>query len=231
MTNAQAARRMLFADPPDVSQVHAILSDIVKDDRRASDVIERLRDLLRKGELEMERIDLASTIRDVADLLHGEAMVEHVLVALDLDSDPVIVLGDRVQLQQVMLNLLHNAMEAMADGRQPVTMVSVRCRHVTGTVPPTDSGQARVSVIDTGPGLPAGAEETMFDPFYTTKRDGMGMGLSIVRSILESHGGSIAAFNHERGGAVLEFTLPLAAEDDQSVRLQAGRVNRAETNG
>ncbi len=229
MTNAQAARRMLSAAPPDVSQVHAILSDIVKDDRRASDVIERLRDLLRKGELEMERVDLASTIRDVADLLHGEAIVKQVLVALDLDSDPVTVLGDRVQLQQVMLNLLHNAMEAMVDGRGPMTMVSVRCRQVAETAPSTGSGQAlstgsgqvRVTVTDTGPGLPAGAEETVFDPFYTTKRDGMGMGLSIVRSILESHGGSISAANHERGGAVFEFTLPLAAEDAQSVR-QAG---------
>jgi C4-dicarboxylate-specific signal transduction histidine kinase len=89
MTNAQAARRMLSTDPPDVSQVQAILSDIVKDDRRASDVIERLRDLLRKGELEMEPVDLSSTIRDVADLLDGEAIVKHVLVALDLDTDPV----------------------------------------------------------------------------------------------------------------------------------------------
>ena len=229
MTNAQAARRMLATDPPDVSQVHAILSDIVKDDRRASDVIERLRDLLRKGELEMAPVDLASTIRDVADLLNGEAIVKHVLVALDLDSDPVIVLGDRVQLQQVLLNLLHNAMEAMADGRQPVTMVSVRCRRTaastgsgqaastgSGQGPSTDSAHARVTVTDTGPGLPAGAEETVFEPFYTSKKDGMGMGLSIVRSILESHGGTIAAVNHERGGAVFEFTLPLAAIDGQS---------------
>ena len=216
MTNAQAARRMLSADPPDVSQVQAILADIVKDDRRASDVIERLRDLLRKGALEMEPVDLSSTIRDVADLLHGEAIVKHVLVALDLDSDPVIVLGDRVQLQQVMLNLLHNAMEAMADGRQPVTMVSVRCRHTDGA-----GAQARVTVTDTGPGLPPGAEETVFAPFYTTKKKGMGMGLSIVRSILESHGGSITAANHERGGAVFEFTLPLAAEVDPAARRPA----------
>jgi C4-dicarboxylate-specific signal transduction histidine kinase len=209
MTNAQAARRMLSADPPDVSMVQAILADIVKDDRRASDVIERLRALLRKGQLEMEPVELSSTIRDVADLLHGEAIVKHVLVALDLDSDPVIVLGDRVQLQQVMLNLLHNAMEAMADGRQPVTMVSVRCRHIDGA-----AAQARVTVTDTGPGLPAGAEETVFAPFYTTKKEGMGMGLSIVRSILESHGGSITAANRERGGAVFEFTLPLATDMD-----------------
>ena len=128
MTNAQAARRMLSAAPPDLSQVDAILSDIVNDDRRARDVIERLRDLLRKGELELAQVDLASTIRDVAALLRSEALVRQVSVALDLDGYPVIVLGDRVQLQQVMLNLLHNAMEAMADGRAHPTTVSVRCR-------------------------------------------------------------------------------------------------------
>jgi C4-dicarboxylate-specific signal transduction histidine kinase len=204
MTNAQAARRMLAVTSPDISQIQTILSDIVNDDRRASDVIERLRDLLRKGELEMAPVDLASTIRDVAHLLRSEAIVKHVTVTLDLDGFPVVVLADRVQLQQVMLNLLHNAMEAMADGRHHPTTVVVRCR--------SHEDMAVVSVSDTGPGLVAGKEETVFEPFYTTKKDGMGMGLSIVRSILESHGGSIRASNVERGGAVFEFTLPLAGD-------------------
>jgi two-component system sensor kinase FixL len=202
MTNAQAARRMLAATSPDISQIQTILSDIVNDDRRASDVIERLRDLLRKGELEMAPVDLASTIRDVANLLRSEALVKHVTVTLDLDGFPVVVMADRVQLQQVMLNLLHNAMEAMADGRHHPTTVVVRCR--------SRADMAVVSVSDTGPGLVAGKEEMVFEPFYTTKKDGMGMGLSIVRSILESHGGSIHASNIERGGAIFEFTLPLA---------------------
>jgi C4-dicarboxylate-specific signal transduction histidine kinase/integral membrane sensor domain MASE1 len=204
MTNAQAARRMLAAAAPDISQIQTILSDIVNDDRRASDVIERLRDLLRKGELEMAPVDLASTIRDVANLLRSEALVKHVTVTLDLDGFPVVVLADRVQLQQVMLNLLHNAMEAMADGRRHPTTVVVRCR--------SHGDMAVVSVSDSGPGLVAGKEETVFEPFYTTKKDGMGMGLSIVRSILESHGGSIRASNVERGGAIFEFTLPLAGD-------------------
>ncbi len=154
MTNAQAARRMLAAAKPDVAQIHLILSDIVNDDRRASDVIERLRDLLRKGELEMVPVDLASTIRDVADLLRGDAVVKQVQVTLDLDGYPVVVLGDRVQLQQVMLNLLHNAMEAMADGRSRATTVSVRCRRV-------DNGRSAGSgpALSTGSGQPVDGSE------------------------------------------------------------------------
>ena len=208
MTNAQAARRMLSATPLDLSQSHTILSDIVNDDRRARDVIERLRDLLRKGQLEMVPVDLPSTIRDVAHLLRSDALLKQVTVTLDLDGFPVVVLADRVQLQQVVLNLLHNAMEAMADGRHHPTAVLVRCR--------SNGDSAVVSVVDTGPGLAAGKEETIFDPFYTTKKDGMGMGLSIVRSILESHGGSIRAANVDGGGALFEFTLPLAGAAELS---------------
>ncbi len=203
MTNAQVARRLLDALPQDLPLLRAILMDIVNDDRRASDIIKRLRDLLRKGEPEMARVDLASTIREVADLLSSEAIIKQVSLSLDLDRDPVVVLGDRVQLQQVMLNLLHNAMEAMGDRRDGETVVSVRCRR-------TDTNAAHVIVRDTGPGLHEGAEDLVFEPFYTTKRHGMGMGLSIVRSIVESHGGSIKAAND--GGAVFEITLPLAVE-------------------
>ena len=199
MTNAQAARRMLSADPPDLSQVHAILSDIVKDDRRASDVIERLRDLLRKGELEMRRLTCHRPSATSPTCFTAKPC-QACPGGARSRRDPVIVLGDRVQLQQVLLNLLHNAMEAMGDGRQP-GRVLVRCR------PLATRG---VSVTDTGPGIPAGAEDLVFEPFYTTKSDGMGMGLSIVRSILESHGGTITAAN-TRGGAVFEFMLPLAA--------------------
>jgi signal transduction histidine kinase len=202
MTNAQTAGRLLGATPPDLDQIRTILADIVKDDRRASDVIKRLRDLLRKGTLEMSRVDIAALIRDVVELLSSEAMIKRIRVFLDLDRDEVIVLGDRVQLQQVMLNLMHNAMEAIGEreGR-----VFVRCRSVNSNV-------VRVSVTDTGPGIDEGAEELVFEPFYTTKREGMGMGLSIVRTILESHGGTIRALNNGRQGAQFEFTLPAVVE-------------------
>jgi len=203
MTNAQAAGRMLNTALPDVEEVRAILQDIVRDDRRASDVIDRLRQLLRKGELEMRGVSLSTAIREVVELLGSEAIIRNVAIALDFSREPIFVHGDRVQLQQVILNLLHNAMEAMADEDAPARGVCVTC---------TDDGEtATVCVRDSGPGLRAGTEEAVFEPFYTTKSGGMGMGLSIVRSIVEAHGGSIRAANAAGGGAVVEFQLPLAA--------------------
>jgi two-component system sensor kinase FixL len=202
MTNAQAAGRMLNTALPDVDEVRAILRDIVRDDRRASDVIDRLRQLLRKGELEMRAVGLTTAIREVVELLGSEAIIRNIAIALDFSREPVFVHGDRVQLQQVILNLLHNAMEAMTDDR-PARGVSVTCR---------DDGEiVTVCVRDSGPGLRAGTEEAVFEPFYTTKSGGMGMGLSIVRSIVEAHGGSIRAENAASGGAAVEFQLPLAS--------------------
>ena len=208
MTNAQAAGRMLNMAVPDVGEVRTILQDIVRDDRRASDVIDRLRQLLRKGELEMSAVNLSTAIREVVDLLASEAVFRNVAVALDFSREPIFVHGDLVQLQQVILNLLHNAMEAMADDGAPARVIALSCR---------DDGEVvNVRVRDSGPGLRAGTEEAVFEPFYTTKSGGMGMGLSIVRSILEAHGGSIRAANAPDGGALVEFQLPLAsATSDQ----------------
>jgi two-component system sensor kinase FixL len=201
MTNAQVAQRMLGVDPPDLSEVRAILHDIVKDDRRASDVIQRLRTLLRKGEPEMSAIDLKMIIREVVDLISSEAIIRNTAVTLDFDREPMIVRGDRVQLQQVILNLLHNAMEAMSDAHEPTRSVRVECLAV-------DGGQVSIRVRDSGPGLRAGSEALIFEPFYTTKTGGMGMGLSIVRSIVQAHGGRVQAANHPGRGAVFEILLP-----------------------
>jgi signal transduction histidine kinase len=207
MTNAQAARRLLDSPTPDFAKLHAILVDIVKDDRRASDIIVRLRKLLRRGELSMTRVNLTSLIREVADLVVGDAIVRSVTVTVDLDGEPVFVQGDSVQLQQVVLNLLQNAMDAVGDQSDGSRLVTVRCGK-------PHARAVRVSMLDTGPGLPAGTEDMVFEPFYTTKPGGMGMGLSIVRSILEAHGGSIRATNHAGRGAIFEFDLPV--EGDQA---------------
>ena len=200
MTNAQAAGRMLNTSEPNVNEVRAILRDIVRDDRRASEVIQRLRQLLQKGELEITPIDLTAAIREVVELLSTEAAIRNISVSFDFDHDAVFTNGDRVQLQQVILNLLHNAMEAMADQHEPARRIVVSCHRYHQTIV--------VSVRDSGPGLNFGTEHLVFEPFYTTKRSGMGMGLSIVRSIVEAHGGIIHATNVAEGGALIEFQLP-----------------------
>jgi signal transduction histidine kinase len=202
MTNAQAAGRMLNMSEPNVDEVRAILRDIVRDDRRASEVIQRLRQLLQNGELEITAINLTAAIREVVELVSTEAAIRNISVSFDFDSDAVFANGDRVQLQQVILNLLHNAMEAMADQYEPARRIVVSCHRYHQTIV--------VTVRDSGPGLNFGTEHLVFEPFYTTKRGGMGMGLSIVRSIVEAHGGIIHATNVAEGGALIEFQLPAA---------------------
>ena len=202
MANAQAGRRMLDGPEPDVAEIREILYDIVKDDRRASDVIQRLRGLLRKGELEMAHLNLAAAIKEVVELMASEAIIRNIAISLEFADEPMVVRGDRVQLQQVILNLLHNAMDAMTDQRERGRRIVVECR------PIEDQPTLLVRVRDSGPGLRVGTEEVIFEPFYTTKRDGMGMGLSIVRSIVEAHDGSIRAVREPAHGAVFELRLP-----------------------
>src|SRR6185503_11089021 len=205
MTNAQAGRRILDSERPDFGEVRAILGDIVDDDRRASDVIQRVRELLRKGQLDMTRINLTAAIRDVADLVASEAIIRNATVSVEFEHEPLFVRGDRVQLQQVVLNLVQNAMDAMVEGNTSVRRIALHCAR-------WKQKQVIITVRDSGPGLPPGTELSIFEPFYTTKKNGMGMGLSIVRSIIEAHGGMIEAANDPGGrGAVFEVVLPAAA--------------------
>ena len=202
MTNAHAARRIMTRDDnvADPNDVRTILSDIVSDARRASDVIQHLRDLLRKGQLDMTRVSVSRVVRDVVDLARSEAIIREIDVNIDCPGAHY-VRADRVQIQQVVLNLLHNAMDAVEQAAPGSRRILIACRTVNGHA-------LRLSVHDTGPGLEPGTEETVFDPFYTTKRGGMGMGLSIVRSIVEAHGGTVRAANDAGRGAVFEVTLP-----------------------
>jgi two-component system sensor kinase FixL len=202
MANAQAGGRMLAGPNPDVDEIREILDDIVKDDRRASDVIQRLRGLLRKSELEMAPLNLPTAIREVVELIASEAIIREIAISLDLADDPMFVRGDRVQLQQVILNLLHNAMDAITGQYQRSRTIAIECR------PAPEPSVLVVRVRDSGPGLRVGSEEVIFEPFYTTKANGMGMGLSIVRSILEAHDGSIRALKEPAWGAVFELRLP-----------------------
>ncbi len=202
LTNAQAAQRFLAVTPPDLDEVRDILADIVKNDRRAAQVIQRLRDLLRRGDSEMRPFDLNDLIRDVVKLLASDAIIRGVTVDLALDAESAVVSADWVQLQQVVLNLLLNAMDAMADCPRENRVLVIRTENA-------EPLKVRVSVDDAGPGLSPGVENLMFEPFYTTKPHGMGMGLAIARSIIELHRGVISAGNNPTGGATLRFSLPV----------------------
>ena len=202
--NAQAGIRLLDDSKAELRDLREILADVVDDDRRASDVIQRLRDLLKNGQAAYDRLDLRASIQDIAVLVQSDAVIRNVTVTLDFTRGaPTYVRGDRVQLQQVMLNLLVNALEAsdVTSGGGGRVDVGVTRRH---------DGVAEVIIRDSGKGLDPALEELVFEPFYTTKPGGMGMGLSIARSIVEAHGGRIRISNGSpQGGAIAVFTLPL----------------------
>ena len=202
LSNAQAAQRFLAADPPETHEVSDILKDIIQDDSRASEVIQRLRALVKKEELAFAPLDLTGVIREVVELVHSDAILHGVRIVLELDFGVQAVLGNRVQLQQVALNLLLNAFDAMRDAPMNEREVLVRIGSEVGNA-------ARVSVRDCGSGLAADKLDNIFEPFFTTKRDGLGMGLSISRSIIEAHGGRLWAENNIERGATFYFTLPL----------------------
>jgi len=204
LTNAQAARRLLRATPPDFGELRRTLDDIIADDRRAAETIRRIRDLVRKDDLLPSRLDLNDVIGGVTRLLASDAIIRSIALNVELAPAPVVVSGDRVQLEQVILNLLINAMDAMAEVPEARRTVVVR----TGSA----DSQAYVAVEDAGVGIRDEIRQRLFEPFYTTKPAGMGMGLSIARSIVEAHGGTIWATNNVAQGATFHFTLPKVDE-------------------
>jgi C4-dicarboxylate-specific signal transduction histidine kinase len=201
LSNAQAGRRLLAANDVDLKEIRAILDDIVRDDRRAGDVIQRLRALLKRGETEVQLLDVRQVIREVLALTHSELIARDVEVECAFDADLPAVPMDRVQIQQVILNLLMNAMDAMT-ANEPRD----RRARILAT---RDTDFLRISVEDRGTGLDAAGVETIFDAFVTTKPDGLGLGLSICRSIVSAHGGQLSVVNNTSRGCTFRFTLPL----------------------
>jgi signal transduction histidine kinase len=203
LANAQTARKLLASPETDASrrEVQEIIADIIDEDRRAGEVIRGLRELLRKGEGTREELDVNALVRSVLRLLGNELLLRGVNLRPELADETLTTRGDRVQLQQVLVNLVVNALEALAeaDGER---RIGIRTERAAG-------GMARVSVEDTGPGLPAPVRQEIFKPFFTTKANGMGMGLSIARSILGAHGGTLAVDAERDRGARFSFTLPL----------------------
>jgi signal transduction histidine kinase len=205
LNNAQVAQEYLEADAPDLGELREILSDIVADDQRAADVIHRLRALLKKGALEYVPLNLNDVVDGVARLVRSDMVIRNVPMILDLTQDLPNVCGDRVQLQQVVLNMVLNGAEAMGepDGR-PHALVIRTSRAGAEAV--------GVAVEDSGTGIDAKDLDRLFEPLYTTKAEGLGMGLAIARTIVDAHGGRLRASNNAGGGATFQFTLPIAAE-------------------
>jgi signal transduction histidine kinase len=205
LANAQAIRRILVSDRGDLVEVRAIVEDIVEDDKRAAAVIARLRGLLKKGPFERSIVDMSELVGQVARLVASDAILRNVVIRLELAPDLPPVTGDRVQLQQVVLNLILNGLDAMRDSAGNHTLV---LRTVGGPA------RVEVEVRDSGAGIEGTDIDHVFDAFYTTKAEGLGMGLAIVRSIVEAHGGRVEARNNPEGGATFSFALP-AGEDGQ----------------
>jgi two-component system, LuxR family, sensor kinase FixL len=203
LRNAEAAELFLQAPSPDLEEVRAILADIRKDDQRAGAVIDRMRSMLKRRQLAPSLLDVNHLAGEVIALARPEADARKLRLAHDVVSPCPPVRGDRVQLQQVLLNLLLNALDAMQASPPDGGQVSVRVR-------PTGGALVEVAVSDTGPGIPADALPHVFEPFFTTKPNGLGMGLAISRSIVQAHGGRLWAGNNEAGGATFFFTLPVA---------------------
>jgi signal transduction histidine kinase len=203
ITSASACLRWLARDPPDLDRARAAAVRIEQDGNRAADVINRLRSFYKKGTPpERGIVDLREITREIAALLRKETIGHSIKVQFELDKDVPNVLADRVQLQQVFMNLMLNAVEAMKDGGGQLTISSRS----------TPQGQVTISIADTGVGLPLENTERIFDAFHTTKPQGTGMGLAITRSIVEAHGGRVWATVNQEAGATFHFTLPARAE-------------------
>jgi C4-dicarboxylate-specific signal transduction histidine kinase len=204
VTNAEAALLWLRARRPDLEEARQAIGRIVKDANRAGDVIGRVRELIKKAPPRHDQVDINEAIREVIEITGGEAVKNGASVQTALGEGLPLVEGDRVQLQQVVLNLVVNGVQAMcavAEGQRELFITSARA----------EPDGVLVTVKDSGPGLPAESLERLFTPFYTTKPGGLGMGLSICRSIIEAHGGRIGATAKSPPGAIFQFTVPGSA--------------------
>jgi signal transduction histidine kinase len=201
LSNAQAALHMLGKKPPDLGEVRDAIRDIVEEDNRAGEVIHRLRKLLRKGETRSEQIDLNDLVRSTVGLFKNELIDRRIEIDLNLASGLPVVSGDPVQLQQVLLNLVMNAMDAMASTPSAQRRIAFSTRAMQG-------GAVELRIRDRGAGIGDDDPTILFKPFHTSKEQGLGLGLAICSSIVQAHGGKLTLANHEEGGAVAVFRLP-----------------------
>jgi signal transduction histidine kinase len=198
--NAKASLRWLQRDPPEVTEARKGTEKIIEAGTLASEIINRLRSLYKKAPPKRELVAINKVIGEMAGMLRGEARGHGVSIRTDLKDDLPMTVADRVQLQQVLMNMMLNGIEAIKDTGGVVTVKSQL----------GEDGRIEICVNDTGPGLPVGKADQIFDAFFTTKPEGSGMGLAISKSIVESHGGQIWANGEVERGATFHFTLPAA---------------------
>ena len=201
VTNARAGLRWLSARPPDLEEARGAFEGIIKDGKRAGEVLNRIRGLVKKAPPQKDIIAINDLILDVVALTRNEALGHRVSVHTDLATGLPLIEGDCVQLQQVMLNLIINSIQAMS-------ATSDWPRQLLISTGPTGSGEVLVVVRDSGPGLAPGTLEEIFEAFHTTKPEGLGLGLSVCRSIIEAHGGRLWASQNVPRGAVFQFAVP-----------------------
>jgi len=203
LNNAQAGLRFLDHEPVDLEEMREIFQDIVRDDKRAGTIINGLRAMLQQQDTPYADIDLAQSVEEVLDLLHSELIRHGVDVERSLETD-LMVRANKTQIQQVALNLIINAQEAMTDRPEGERRLRIKATRA--------DGKARVSVSDTGHGIAEDMLDRIFEGFYTTKPQGLGVGLEVCRSIMESHHGAIWAEANPDRGATFHFMLPLAEQ-------------------
>lgn len=203
LRNAEAAEIMLQDASPDIEEMRAIIDDILRDDHRAGQVIDKLRALLKKGSLDVQPVDLAEVIDGVLSLVQPDATSRQVQLSRSLAADLPMIWGDKIHLQQVLINLLVNAMDVLAGQDNGQRGIWIHART-------SDGKMVEVRVCDNGPGIPGGDFGRLFEPFFTTKQTGMGMGLPVSKTIIEAHKGQLWAENRPEGGACFCFTVRIA---------------------
>jgi C4-dicarboxylate-specific signal transduction histidine kinase len=211
MSNAQAAQRMISHRRVDMEELRMAIEDIIANDVRAGEVIRHLRALLKKEDMRHARVDLNQVARDALDLTHSDLIARRISVSFNIGRAPALVTGDSIQLQQLLLNLVMNAAEAITSTAHDGGMLIVALDR-------TEDDCQHVAVSDTGPGIRPDLMKNLFDPFFTTKAQGLGLGLSISRSIAEAHGGMMWAENNAARGATFHVVLPALQEAKNETR-------------
>ena len=201
-TNAETAKEILKSPSPDIAELNGIVDDILRDNRRAGEVIRRMKSLLKKAPFELKNFDLNDLVRETLGVASSLASGRKVELNSLITQNSLPILGDRVQIQQVILNLVVNGIDAMSETPAENRVINIW----TGR----DGKFAELSVSDRGRGIPEDKLKEVFEPFFTSKAEGMGMGLSIARTIVEAHNGQIWAINRDHGGASFRIRLPLA---------------------